>query len=237
MQQYQQMYVNYMVQFLNNNNNLEQPQTTTNVYNNLPIMNPMFFNPFLNLSNSTNFTPLINSSSSTNTLNDSSNSRPIENEPVANENVQDNEAEVQNNWLDMINMFWNFFILLLMLSASLSRALFVFACSLIYYLYQTGFFSGIFVRLFGGGNNVNNNINRNRQPNNEEQIQQMMDDNVEIHGLRRRHVNNEDVTDANTDINNNQQHFVLNKFRFFWMIISSLFSSLMPHNDPLVPAN
>lgn len=253
MQQYQQAYVNYMTQLLNQNN-LEQPAQSP-VSSAFPplmspvMMNPMFFNPFLSVPNLAGFpviTSNLNSTTAAPAANDSglgAASPPPTDNPTEGERLNDNQAQNNNenegdqlnNWLDI---FWNTLIFLSLISASFSRSLFVLGVSFLYYLYQSGFFGQLRVRLFGG--TLRNDVNNRQLPNNEEQIQQMMDENVEVAGLRRRNVNNQEVIDANatTDPNTNQ-HFVLNKLRFLAMVISSLFSSLMPHNGPanVIPAN
>jgi len=266
MQQYQQMYVSYMTQFLaNQNSNLDQPSQPpfTNMYNTM--MNPIFFNPILtvpNLATTTDFSPFsLNTSnnnnnnlnatttttanSSTNTENGST-SDSMDNNRAANDQAQNNNDlndDAQNGWLDLINIFWNILILLSVVSASITRTLFVVCICFIYYHYQSGFFSRLRIRLFGTDlRPTNQNNNNNNPPNNEEQLQEMMDNDIPD-GLRRRNVQptTQNQSNAeNTDINNNEQeqnNFVLSKFRFFWMVITSLFSSLMPHNGPEIPAN
>lgn len=256
MQQYQQMYVNYMTQFLNHqNNNLDQPQQSNNVYNtatSLPMINPMLFNSLLTVPNLTDFSTLVNgnlNNNSNNSTNTADNGGPVgqpADNATANENQaqnnNDNQNEVDgvpnNGLLDMINIFWNILILLSLISASFSRTIFVLSVGFLYYLYQSGFFSLLRIRIFGDYFIPNVNNNHNDLPINEEQLQQMMDDLDRRAPPRRRIVDSNRSAD-NTDINNNQpeQNFMINKFRFCWMVISSLFSSLMPHNGPMIPAN
>lgn len=252
MQQFQQMYVNYMTQLLNQNS-LEQPAqspvSAVGAGGSFPAMspiitmNPMFFNTFLSVPNLTGF-PVISSNLNSTTApaaNDSLGSPPQTENPTESERLNDNQAqnnnendgEPLNNWLDI---FWNTLIFLSLISASFSRSLFVLGVSFIYYLYQSGFFGTLRVRLFGGV--LRNEVNDHNLPNNEEQIQQMMDENLEVAGLRRRNVNNQEAVDANAATEPNNQHFVLNKLRFFAMVISSLFSSLMPNGPTnVIPAN
>ena len=250
-QQYQQMYVNYMTQFLNQNG-ADQPAQSPATVPSFPMvspimMNPMLFNPFISVPNLAGF-PVINSNlNSTTATNANLSAAPAGdraegerlNENPAGQNNNENDGDAPNNWLDI---FWNTLIFLSLISASFTRSLFVLGVSFIYYSYQSGFFGQLRVRLFGGVLRNVNNENQRNLPNNEEQLQAMMDDNREVPGLRRRNMNNSDAvadaTAAATDLNNNQ-HFVLNKLRFVCMVISSLFSSLMPHNGPanVVPAN
>lgn len=247
-----------MSQFLNHQNGLEQSsQSSTNgaataAVTSFPMVNPfvispMFFSPFLSVPNLAGL-PVLNNNlnSSTASTTNANLAAPQNGDPTdgerlnenAAQNNNENDGEPPNNWLDI---FWNTLIFLSLISASFTRSLFVLSVSFVYYLYQSGFFGTLRVRWFGGVlRNVNNENNRNL-PNNEEQIQQMMDENLEAPGLRRRNVNNDpDNQSAQpaTDPNNNQ-HFVLNKLRFVCMVISSLFSSLMPDNGPanVVPGN
>lgn len=240
-----------MAQFLNQNN-LEQPQQANlqNAANILPMMmNPMFLNPFLNVPNLADFSPPINSnnlnsnngSDSTSTTNGLPAENPTENVNQA-QNDNQNDVDLQNNgWLDMINIFWNILILLSLLSASYCRTIFVLSIGLFYFFYQSGFFSSVLTRFFGDFAPMP--VNNHNPPINEDQLQQMMD-NAQIPAMRRRNVasdtpgDNIQENETNT-IDNNQpeQHFMINKLRFCWIVISSLFSSLMPHNEPAVPVN
>ena len=235
-----------MTQFLNQNGLEQSPQSPANQTATMSpiLMNPMLFNPFFfpvpNLAGFPVITSNLNSTTAAN-ANSNGDAPPADDQteperPNDNQNNNENDGEPPNNWLDI---FWNTLIFLSLISASFTRSLFVLGISFIYYLYQAGFFGTLRVRWFGGVlRNVNNENNRNL-PNNEEQIQQMMDENRELPGLRRRNVNNQDVVEPAVVTGADNQHFVLNKLRFACMVISSLFSSLMPHNVPanVAPAN
>lgn len=253
MQQYQQMYVNYMTQYLNNNNlDLNQSSANASINSNLihsmnalSIMNSMLFNqvnPLLmpNLASPTNSPIILSDNPRTNT-------QQVNNETIErlNENQDANEEDIdlQNNWLDV---FWNLLILFSLASSSISRTLFIIAISLVYYLYKSGFFSFIRTRFFHNLlRNMQNENNRNNIPN-EEQLQHMMD-NLQMPGLRSRRVENQAASNSsnsnentarNRETNDNQTSYIWDKFRFLYMIISSLILSLMPNNGQInVPAN
>lgn len=263
MQQYQQMYVNYMTQYLSNSAlGSNQPANDVNSnlihsMNALSIMNSMFlsqFNPVLmpNLTSPTSIILNNNPTIRTNTQQSANDNAARLND---NQDANEDDIDLQHNWLDI---FWNIIILFSLTSSSISRTLVLIGISFVYYLYKAGFFRLFFsfVRTRFVHNllrNVNfQNNNRNNLPN-EEQLQNMMD-NLQMPGLRTRRAEQEtqatqatQETQATTNSNenavndvnaNDNQNSILDKFRFLYMIISSLFLSLMPHNGPInIPAN
>ncbi|RWS01892.1 homocysteine-responsive endoplasmic reticulum-resident ubiquitin-like domain member 2 protein isoform X2 [Dinothrombium tinctorium] len=216
----QQMYIQYMAQYFN--------QTGTNLPENMPILNP-----------ATNQTPPMTGETvqaDTNTaqrIPPEAQQQQVQRMDAAPAGVavDDDEDARNRDWLDWFYWFSRsiVFISILYFYSSFSRFVLVIGFGLLMYLYQNGFFNF---------NNNNNNQNERRQTNNNaandnrdaQRVQEIMDGNINDH----RRPSSAANVPANAERPTEERFTGL---RLIWVIVSSLFSSLIPEQPAPVNLN